>query len=113
MVIAVASLCLQVDEEERSVRVALGSVAPTVRRARRPPRPLRRRRSRTLVLWDDPDGAVEIRRRSKRFGELVAEAARPIDDVRGTSAYRRHAVAVLARRALAVGARGPAPGVGA
>src|SRR4029453_120292 len=33
MVIAVANLCLQVDEAGRSVRVALGSVAPTVVRA--------------------------------------------------------------------------------
>jgi CO/xanthine dehydrogenase FAD-binding subunit len=30
----------------------------------------------------------------------VAGAARPIDDVRGTAAYRRHALAVLARRTL-------------
>ena len=37
---------------------------------------------------------------ARRFGELVAEAAQPIDDVRGTAAYRRHALAVLARRAL-------------
>jgi CO/xanthine dehydrogenase FAD-binding subunit len=35
-----------------------------------------------------------------RFGELVAGAARPIDDVRGTAAYRRHALSVLARRTL-------------
>ncbi|WP_368067700.1 xanthine dehydrogenase family protein subunit M [Streptomyces sp. VNUA116] len=35
-----------------------------------------------------------------RFGELAAAAASPADDVRGSSAYRRHAVAVLARRAL-------------
>ena len=35
-----------------------------------------------------------------RFGELVAEAASPIDDVRGSAAYRRHALAVLARRTL-------------
>ena len=37
---------------------------------------------------------------AQRFGELVAAAARPIDDVRGTAAYRRHALAVLARRTL-------------
>jgi CO/xanthine dehydrogenase FAD-binding subunit len=30
----------------------------------------------------------------------VSSAARPIDDVRGTAAYRRHALAVLARRTL-------------
>ena len=45
------------------------------------------------------------RRRSRRapltrFGELVEQAARPIDDVRGTAAYRRHALRVLGRRAL-------------
>jgi CO/xanthine dehydrogenase FAD-binding subunit len=31
----------------------------------------------------------------------VAAAARPIDDVRGTAAYRRHVLAVMASRALA------------
>ena len=36
----------------------------------------------------------------RRFGELVAAAASPIDDVRGTAAYRRHALAVMARRTL-------------
>jgi CO/xanthine dehydrogenase FAD-binding subunit len=35
-----------------------------------------------------------------RFAELVAEAADPVDDVRGTAAYRRHALRVLAGRCL-------------
>jgi CO/xanthine dehydrogenase FAD-binding subunit len=36
----------------------------------------------------------------QRFGELVKAAASPIDDVRGTADYRRHALAVMARRTL-------------
>jgi len=35
------------------------------------------------------------------FAERVSGAAAPIDDVRGTAGYRRHACRVLARRALA------------
>src|SRR6266508_3951696 len=34
------------------------------------------------------------------FAERVSEAAAPIDDVRGTAGYRRHACRVLAHRAL-------------
>jgi len=34
------------------------------------------------------------------FGRLVATAARPIDDVRGTAAYRLHALGVMAARTL-------------
>jgi len=76
MVISVCSLALEVDRERREIRAALGSSAPTVRLVTAP--------------IDEADG----------FPSLVADAASPIDDVRGTAAYRRHALHVLARRAL-------------
>jgi CO/xanthine dehydrogenase FAD-binding subunit len=34
------------------------------------------------------------------FGELVEQAARPIDDVRGMARYRHHALGVLGPRTL-------------
>ena len=99
MVIAVASVCLQVDESSRSLRVALGSVGPTVVRAR-DAETIAAQALQDVGAWDDPaaDPAADA---FERFGEAVAGAANPIDDVRGTSAYRRHAVAVMASRALA------------
>jgi CO/xanthine dehydrogenase FAD-binding subunit len=48
--------------------------------------------------WDG--GAPVDEELGRRFGELVAEAADPIDDVRGTASYRRHTLAVMARRTL-------------
>jgi CO/xanthine dehydrogenase FAD-binding subunit len=38
---------------------------------------------------------------TREFGALVRAAAAPIDDVRGTAAYRLHALEVMARRTLA------------
>ena len=76
MVISVCSLALEVDRERGEVRAAFGSAAPTVRLVTAP--------------LAEADG----------FPELVASSASPIDDVRGTADYRRHALGVLTRRAL-------------
>jgi CO/xanthine dehydrogenase FAD-binding subunit len=93
MVIAVCSFAIALDDEERTVGTCLGSAAPTPRRAREAEAFIE-----ANLDWDarapiDP-AALE------RFGELVAEAASPIDDQRGSAVYRRHALAVMARRTL-------------
>lgn len=92
MAIAVASLALILDTTNMRVRVALGSVGPT------PLRPVAAEElASAAVDWASltvPDEAVDA------FAAACAHAAAPIDDHRGTAAYRRHAVEVLARRTL-------------
>jgi CO/xanthine dehydrogenase FAD-binding subunit len=97
MVIAVSAFALALHPERRRVGTGIGSAAPTPRRAAEAERFLED------ALTDD--GLWESRRAvpdstARRFGELVAAAAAPIDDVRGTAAYRRHSLSVMARRAL-------------
>ncbi|MBN6057836.1 FAD binding domain-containing protein [Nonomuraea sp. RK-328] len=91
MVIAVCSFALALHPEERRVGTGIGSAAPTPLRALEAEDFLGRE-----LDWNAPLDAALLR----RFGELCAAAAAPIDDVRGTAAYRRHAVAVMARRTL-------------
>jgi CO/xanthine dehydrogenase FAD-binding subunit len=93
MVIAVCSFALALDPPARRVGTGIGSAGPT---------PLSAPDAERLLAEDLPwesrgplDDAL-----ARRFGDLVALAASPIDDVRGTAAYRRHALSVLARRAL-------------
>jgi CO/xanthine dehydrogenase FAD-binding subunit len=97
MVIAVCSLGLSLWPQKRAVAACVGSAAPT---------PIRAGEAERFIadvldehdLWSRrgpiPETALA------RFGELVAQAARPIDDVRGTARYRHHALGVLGRRTL-------------
>ncbi len=98
MVIAVAGLCLTLDEDRREVRVALGSVGPTVLRAT-DAESLAARALSEAGAWDEAAAGLADDVVAE-FAERVAGAARPIDDVRGSAAYRRHACRVLAARAL-------------
>ncbi len=97
MVIAVAAFALALHPGRRAIGTGIGSAAPT---------PVRAGDAETFLaaaldeagLWESraplPEAVVT------EFGRLASAAARPIDDVRGSAAYRRHALAVLARRTL-------------
>lgn len=86
MVISIASACLAI--QAGSTRVALGSVGPTVIRCRDAEAFL----DNSLAAGSMDASVLE------EFAGLVGRDARPIDDHRSTAAYRRHAIAVLARR---------------
>jgi CO/xanthine dehydrogenase FAD-binding subunit len=93
MVIAVCSFAVAIDHDARTVGTCIGSAAPTPRRAREAEEFIA-----GALDWDG-HGAIEPAA-LERFAGLVSAAASPIDDQRGSAAYRRHALNVLARRAL-------------
>jgi CO/xanthine dehydrogenase FAD-binding subunit len=93
MVIAVCSFALDIDPQARTVGTCLGSAAPTPRRAHEAERFIEQ-----ALDWDNRAPLSEAA--TQRFGELVAQAADPIDDQRGSAPYRRHALQVMARRTL-------------
>lgn len=97
MVIAVAGLALVVDRKRRRIGIGLGSCGPTIIRGTEA-----ERFAAGLFEeagWDRPHRPTDAA--AKEFGRLAAGAAKPIDDVRGTAAYRRHVLAVMGARALA------------
>lgn len=97
MVISVAAFGLALHPDRGEVGTGIGSAAPTPRRAREAESFL----AGALAeegLWESRGPLPGLLR--QRFGELVASAASPIDDVRGTASYRLHALRVLAGRAV-------------
>lgn len=97
MVISVSAFGLALHPDEQRIGTGIGSAAPTPRRAVEAESFL----SSALDdhgLWESrgalPDSLA------REFGDRVKAAAAPIDDVRGTAAYRLHSLAVMARRTL-------------
>jgi CO/xanthine dehydrogenase FAD-binding subunit len=96
MVIAVSAFACALHPDRRAVGTGIGSAAPTPRRAPEAEDFLAGELEST-GLWDSRGELPDTLARA--FGERVAAAASPIDDVRGSAAYRRHSLSVMARRA--------------
>jgi CO/xanthine dehydrogenase FAD-binding subunit len=86
-VVAAGLLWKRKDGRIEEVRLALGSVAPTVRRLRR---------VEALVAGERPSSAL-----LDQAAKLVAEEVLPIDDVRSTADYRRFVSQAIVRDFLA------------
>jgi CO/xanthine dehydrogenase FAD-binding subunit len=97
MVIAVSAFACALHPDRRAVGTGIGSAAPTPRRAAEAEEFLAGELD-AAGLWNSRGELPESLARA--FGERVAAAASPIDDVRGSAAYRRHSLAVMARRAV-------------
>ncbi len=96
MVIAVAAFGIALHPDTRTVGTGIGSAAPTPRRAPEAGAFLAGELE-AAGLWDSRGELPEAL--AVEFGRRVRDAASPIDDVRGTAAYRRHTLSVMARRA--------------
>jgi CO/xanthine dehydrogenase FAD-binding subunit len=97
MVIAVSAFACALHPDRRAVGTGIGSAAPTPRRAADAEAFLAGELE-SAGLWESRGELPETLARA--FGERVAAAASPIDDVRGSAAYRRHSLSVMARRAV-------------
>ncbi|GAA4663671.1 FAD binding domain-containing protein [Streptomyces chumphonensis] len=97
MVIAVCAFGIALHPETRTVRTGIGSAAPTPLRATAAEEFL----SAALTdggFWES--GKTITPSIARQFAELASGACNPIDDVRGSARYRRHAVGIMARRTL-------------
>lgn len=74
------------DQTFKTVRVAIGAVAPTIRRARKCEEALTSTQLTPETL--------------KKAASLVADDASPIDDIRGSAEYRKEAIVAIAYEAL-------------
>jgi CO/xanthine dehydrogenase FAD-binding subunit len=95
---AACAVAVVLDVERRTAAIAVAAAGPV---------PLRASAAEALVAgaaWEDELGAGFL----EEVGALVAGATAPRSDRRGSAAYKRHAAAVLSRRALARAWRGRA-----
>jgi len=76
------------------VRIVLGAVAPT---------PIRAKRAEAAL-----EGQVLSEALAEKVGQIAAEEAKPISDVRSSADYRRAMVGTMTKRALLNAAFGPA-----
>ncbi len=98
MVISVAAFGLALHPARKGIGTGVGSAAPTPRRAGAAAAFLAGELE-AAGLWESrgalPEGLAT------EFGQRVRAAAAPIDDVRGTAAYRLHSLSIMAQRATA------------
>ena len=75
------------------MRVGVGSVSPV---------PFRATEAEEFISqefdWEKNSSLSE--KVINKFSDMVADSTKPIDDHRGTADYRKHAVGILAKRAL-------------
>ena len=93
MVISVVSLALVTDYLGRKLRVGVGSVSPV---------PFRATEAEEFISqeFDWEKNSSLSAKVINKFSDMVADSTKPIDDHRGTADYRKHAVGILAKRAL-------------
>ena len=82
------------DKKCDGVRIVLGAVAPT---------PIRAKRAEAAL-----EGQVLTDALAEKVGQIAAEEAKPISDVRSSADYRRAMVGAMTKRALLNAAVGPA-----